>query len=166
MKARYCMAPWNGAAISASTWSWTTWTTCACNSRCINNYASPYTLKPGEVFTTPALLSLLSFKVKATPAVTCKAGHAIINCWMGKGSRLTLLNNWESTYFDFNERKLKELLKDTKKLGVDLFLLDDGWFANKYPRNNDHAGLGDWQENKKKLPNGIAPWCRKHKPMA
>ncbi|RYY14023.1 MAG: alpha-galactosidase, partial [Chitinophagaceae bacterium] len=51
---------------------------------------------------------------------------------------------------------LKELLKDTRKLGVDLFLLDDGWFANKYPRNNDHTGLGDWQENKTKLPNGIA----------
>ncbi|HSC37779.1 MAG TPA: alpha-galactosidase, partial [Chitinophagaceae bacterium] len=74
----------------------------------------------------------------------------------GKGTRLTLLNNWESTYFDFNEAKLAELLKDTKKLGVDLFLLDDGWFANKYPRNGDKAGLGDWQENKSKLPNGIA----------
>jgi alpha-galactosidase len=66
------------------------------------------------------------------------------------------LNNWEATYFDFNETKLAALLKDTKKLGVDLFLLDDGWFANKYPRNDDHAGLGDWQENKAKLPNGIA----------
>lgn len=73
----------------------------------------------------------------------------------GNGSRYTLLNNWEATYFDFNEDKLKELLKDTRKLGVDLFLLDDGWFANKYPRNGDVAGLGDWQENKSKLPNGI-----------
>jgi alpha-galactosidase len=74
----------------------------------------------------------------------------------GKGDRLTLLNNWESTYFDFNESKLFELIKDTKKLGVDLFLLDDGWFANKYPRNGDVAGLGDWKENKQKLPNGIS----------
>ena len=74
----------------------------------------------------------------------------------GNGSRLTLLNNWESTYFDFNESRLAELLKDTRKLGVDLFLLDDGWFANKYPRNDDHAGLGDWQPNRSKLPNGIA----------
>src|SRR5690606_5155954 len=73
----------------------------------------------------------------------------------GHGQRLTLLNNWEATYFDFNEEKLKALLKDTKKLGVDLFLLDDGWFANKYPRNGDTAGLGDWEENRSKLPNGI-----------
>lgn len=74
----------------------------------------------------------------------------------GKGTRLTLLNNWESTYFDFNEEKLRGLLKNTKQLGVDMFLLDDGWFGNKYPRNDDHAGLGDWQENRQKLPNGIS----------
>jgi alpha-galactosidase len=41
------------------------------------------------------------------------------------------------------------------KLGVDMFLLDDGWFANKYPRNGDNAGLGDWEENRKKLPDGL-----------
>ena len=46
-------------------------------------------------------------------------------------------------------------MRDGKTLGVDLFLLDDGWFGNKYPRNNDQAGLGDWQENVKKLPRGI-----------
>ena len=72
----------------------------------------------------------------------------------GNGDRLTLLNNWEATYFDFNEKKIVELFDDAKALGVDLFLLDDGWFANKYPRNNDRAGLGDWQENVKKLPHG------------
>jgi alpha-galactosidase len=73
----------------------------------------------------------------------------------GNKPRLTLLNNWETTYFDFNEPKLTGLLDDTKQMGLDLFLLDDGWFANKYPRNDDHAGLGDWQENKAKLPNGL-----------
>ncbi len=73
----------------------------------------------------------------------------------GEGNRLTLLNNWEATYFDFDEQKLAGLFKGAKELGVDMFLLDDGWFANKYPRNSDRAGLGDWQENKKKLPNGI-----------
>jgi alpha-galactosidase len=70
----------------------------------------------------------------------------------GEGPRLTLLNNWESTYFDFNEPKLAELLKDTKNLGVDLFLLDDGWFANKFPRNGDNAGLGDWAVKKPNYP--------------
>lgn len=72
------------------------------------------------------------------------------------GSRLTLLNNWEATYFGFDEQKITSLFKDARELGVDLFLLDDGWFGNKYPRNSDRAGLGDWQENEKKLPNGIA----------
>jgi alpha-galactosidase len=73
----------------------------------------------------------------------------------GEGTRLTLLNNWEATYFNFDETKLAGLFKGAKDLGVDMFLLDDGWFANNYPRNGDNAGLGDWQENKKKLPNGI-----------
>lgn len=68
---------------------------------------------------------------------------------------MTLLNNWEATFFNFDEPILAGLLKDTKKLGVDLFLLDDGWFGNNYPRNNDRAGLGDWQENVKKLPHGV-----------
>jgi alpha-galactosidase len=66
------------------------------------------------------------------------------------------LNNWEATGFNFDEKKLSGILEETRKLGLDLFLLDDGWFANKYPRNNDRAGLGDWQENKAKLPDGIA----------
>jgi alpha-galactosidase len=121
----------------------------------VNNHASPYTLKPGEVFTTPAFLSVLSLKGKGDASRKLHAWARNYKLPDGKGSRLTLLNNWESTYFDFNETRLKALLKDTKELGVDLFLLDDGWFANKYPRNNDDAGLGDWQENKTKLPNGI-----------
>ena len=122
----------------------------------VNNHASPYTLKPGEVFTTPAFLSVLSLKGKGEASRKLHAWARTYKLLDGKGSRLTLLNNWEATYFDFNETRLKALLKDTKELGVDLFLLDDGWFANKYPRNNDDAGLGDWQENKTKLPNGIA----------
>lgn len=122
----------------------------------INNYASPYTLKPNETFTTPAFLYTLSDKGKGAASRQLHQWARNYKLLDGKGNRLTLLNNWESTYFDFNEARLAELLKDTKKLGVDLFLLDDGWFANKYPRNNDKAGLGDWQENKSKLPNGIA----------
>ena len=68
---------------------------------------------------------------------------------------MTLLNNWEATYFDFNEEKLIGLIGDAAGLGVDMFLLDDGWFANKYPRSSDHQGLGDWDETADKLPNGI-----------
>jgi alpha-galactosidase len=122
----------------------------------INNYASAYTLKPGEVFTTPSFIHILSSKGKGFASRQLHDWARNYRLLDGKGDRLSLLNNWEATYFDFNEKKLKELLRDTKKLGVDLFLLDDGWFANKYPRNDDKAGLGDWQENRSKLPNGVA----------
>lgn len=122
----------------------------------INNYASAYTLEPGQVFTTPAFVYTYSAAGKGQASRNLHdwvRKHRLLD---GYGERLTLLNNWEATYFDFNEQKLRALLGDTKKLGVDLFLLDDGWFANKYPRNGDVAGLGDWEENKEKLPNGIA----------
>jgi len=122
----------------------------------INNYASAYRLKPGKVFETPPFVYTYSVCGKGGASRNLQAWARDYKLLDGKGSRLTLLNNWESTYFNFNEEKLRGLLKNTKELGVDLFLLDDGWFGNKYPRNDDHAGLGDWQENRKKLPNGIA----------
>lgn len=122
----------------------------------INNYASNYTLTPREPFVTPKFIYTLSTAGKGKASRNLHNWARKYKLLDGQGNRLTLLNNWEATYFDFDEHKLKELLKDTKKLGVDLFLLDDGWFANKYPRNNDDTGLGDWQVNKTKLPNGIA----------
>lgn len=122
----------------------------------MNNYASPYTLKPKEEFVTPAFLFVLSGHGKGEASRKLHTWARNYKLLDGKGNRLTLLNNWEATYFDFNEQKLFQLLKDTRNLGVDLFLLDDGWFANKYPRNGDTAGLGDWAPNKSKLPNGIS----------
>jgi alpha-galactosidase len=122
----------------------------------INNAASEYHLKPGAEFTTPAFLYTYSDHGKGDASRKLQSWARKYKIVDGEGSRLTLLNNWESTYFDFNETKLAGLLKDTKKLGVDLFLLDDGWFGNSHPRNGDNAGLGDWQENKQKLPNGIS----------
>ena len=126
----------------------------------INNYASAYTLAAGADFNTPKFLFTLSTTGKGTASRNLHNWARNYRLLDGKGDRLTLLNNWESTYFDFNEQKLSALLKNTKELGVDLFLLDDGWFANKYPRNGDTAGLGDWKENKEKLPNGIASLVR------
>lgn len=126
----------------------------------INNYASAYSLQPGEQFVTPAFLYTLSLTGKGTASRNLQRWARTYKLLDGQGERLTLLNNWESTFFDFNEAKLAELLKDTKKLGVDLFLLDDGWFGNKFPRNDDHAGLGDWKENTSKLPNGISALVR------
>jgi alpha-galactosidase len=121
----------------------------------INNYAADYILKAGGDLETPKFVYTLSDKGKGEATRNFHTWARKYKIADGQGPRLTLLNNWESTYFDFNEEKLAGLLKDTKKLGVDLFLLDDGWFGNKYPRNGDHAGLGDWQENKAKLPHDI-----------
>ncbi len=121
----------------------------------IHNYASEYILKPGQTFETPAFLHTLSREGKGLASRNIHDWARTYKLLDGKGTRLTLLNNWEATYFDFNEQKLAGLLKNTKELGVDLFLLDDGWFGNKYPRNGDTAGLGDWEENVNKLPDGI-----------
>lgn len=122
----------------------------------INNFQSAYTLQPKTEFETPKFLYTFSSTGKGLASRNLHNWARNYGMVDGHGSRMTLLNNWEATYFDFNETKLAGLLKDTKKLGVDLFLLDDGWFANKYPRNDDHAGLGDWEENRQKLPNGIS----------
>ncbi len=122
----------------------------------MNNYASEYKLPAKQEFKTPAFLYVLSHNGKGEASRKLHSWARNYKLLDGKGDRLTLLNNWEATYFDFDEQKLFSLLKDTKKLGVDLFLLDDGWFGNEYPRNNDDAGLGDWQANRKKLPNGVS----------
>ncbi|QGY42453.1 alpha-galactosidase [Maribellus comscasis] len=121
----------------------------------MNPYASEYHLKPNEIFKTPDFIFTYSFEGKGQASRNLHKWAQKYQVLDGEGERLTLLNNWEATYFDFNEDRLVELFDGAKKLGVDLFLLDDGWFANKYPRNNDRAGLGDWQENKEKLPHGI-----------
>jgi alpha-galactosidase len=121
----------------------------------INNAASAYTLATGQEFKTPSLIYAYSENGIGEASRNMHRwarNHRILD---GNGPRLTLLNNWEATYFDFDENKLVGLFGGAKKMGLDMFLLDDGWFANKYPRNDDHAGLGDWQENKKKLPSGL-----------
>lgn len=121
----------------------------------INPHASEYVLTNNQTFTTPSFIYTYSENGKGEASRNLHQWARKYRILDGEGSRMTLLNNWEATYFDFDEQKLTGLFKDAKKLGVDMFLLDDGWFANKYPRNDDHAGLGDWQENRKKLPNGI-----------
>ena len=121
----------------------------------INPYASTYTLAPGKEFVTPAFVFTYSAQGTGGASRSLHRWARKHRILQGQGDRLTLLNNWEATYFDFDEEKLSVLFKDGKKLGVDLFLLDDGWFGNKYPRNNDKTSLGDWQENTKKLPHGL-----------
>ena len=83
--------------------------------------------------------------------------HDFVNNHIVRGEhkgadRPIVLNNWEATLFNFNRSKILALARSAKKLGVEMFVLDDGWFGK---RNNDLAGLGDWVENRKKLPGGI-----------
>ncbi|MFB6455999.1 alpha-galactosidase [Chitinophaga sp. Hz27] len=121
----------------------------------INPYASDYMLQPNEVFTTPAFIFTLSNTGKGQASRNFHHWAVEYGILDGHTPRLTLLNNWEATGMDFNDKRLTELFGGASKLGVDLFLLDDGWFANKYPRNADNAGLGDWEPNKTKLPQGL-----------
>ena len=121
----------------------------------INPYASNYELKADEVFTTPEFIFTLSYQGSSQGSRNLHEWARNYSLKDGKGSRLTLLNNWENTGFDFNQEVLANLMKEAKHLGVDMFLLDDGWFGNKYPRKDDHAGLGDWEVTHSKLPGGV-----------
>ena len=121
----------------------------------INPYASNYELKKDEVFTTPEFIFTLSNQGSSQGSRNLHEWARNYSLKDGKGTCLTLLNNWENTGFDFNQEILANLMKEAKHLGVDMFLLDDGWFGNKYPRKDDHAGLGDWEVTHSKLPGGV-----------
>ena len=121
----------------------------------INPYASLYELKAGEVFRTPEFIFTLSYEGTGQGSRNFHQWARRYQLKDGDGPRMTLLNNWEYTGFKFNEAKLVSVIQEAKKLGVDMFLLDDGWFGNKYPRSNDRAGLGDWSVTRDKLPGGI-----------
>ncbi|MCI5580031.1 MAG: alpha-galactosidase [Phocaeicola plebeius] len=121
----------------------------------INPDASMYLLKKGEVFRTPDFIFTLSQNGAGEGSRDFQRWALNHQLYKADQDRMTLLNNWENTFFDFDEAKLTELFKEAKDLGVDLFLLDDGWFGNKYPRKDDHAGLGDWEVTHSKLPNGV-----------
>lgn len=125
----------------------------------INPYFSERQLKSGETFTTPEFYFTYSNQGLARASQNFHDWARQHQLKDGGGSRLTLLNNWEATYFDFDEEKLCGLMGDAVKLGVDMFLLDDGWFGNKHPRHSDTQGLGDWQETRNKLPNGVGRLC-------
>ncbi|RKM61976.1 alpha-galactosidase [Butyrivibrio sp. CB08] len=77
--------------------------------------------------------------------------HVVRGSWRDK-ERPILINSWEANYFNFTQGSLLSLAKEAKKCGIELFVMDDGWFGS---RNDDKSSLGDWTENKKKLPGGI-----------
>ncbi|MFH7000679.1 alpha-galactosidase [Flavobacterium bizetiae] len=121
----------------------------------INEFASEYNLEPGKTFKTPVFIYTFSNHGKGQASRNLHSWARKYGLKDGEKPRLTLLNNWETTFFDFDENKLANMFTDAKTLGVDMFLLDDGWFGNKYPRSGSTSGLGDWQATKSKLPNGI-----------
>jgi alpha-galactosidase len=123
----------------------------------VNPFDSTYHLASGETFTTPVMI--WTWNDNGLGGMSRKLHHWARDFGMrgGHETRSVLLNNWEATGFDFNFQRIAGLFKPAKELGVELFLLDDGWFGNKYPRVNDAAGLGDWQPNRQRLPDGLAP---------
>lgn len=122
----------------------------------MNPYASEYKLQPGKSFETPPFIFTYTKNGKGEASRNLHRWARNYGVLDGNKGRLTLLNNWEATHMDFNQDILVELFDGANKLGVDLFLLDDGWFGNKYPRDADKTALGDWQVDKKKLPGDIA----------
>lgn len=122
----------------------------------IDPQSSEYVLEPKEVFTTPHLA--LTYSTEGMGGVS-RAFHrwarteGMLHRSNGVGD--ILLNSWEGLYFDINEERMVQMMDDVKALGGELFVMDDGWFGDKYQRNNDSSTLGDWVVDKKKLPGGI-----------
>jgi len=122
----------------------------------MNPYASEYRLAPDETFHTPEMI--YTYSTTGAGGVTRNMHDWARNygVYDAKTIRPTLLNSWEGAYFKFNEKTITDMIDDAAGMGLEMFVLDDGWFGNKYPRSNSRQGLGDWQVTKEKLPNGIA----------
>jgi alpha-galactosidase len=123
----------------------------------INSFESAYHLKPDVTFTTPKMIWVWSNHGLGDMSRKLHRWARDFGMRDGHKTRSVLLNNWEATGFDFDFKRIVSLFGPAKDIGTELFLLDDGWFGNKYPRVNDKAGLGDWQPNHKRLPDGLAP---------
>lgn len=121
----------------------------------INPYASAYTLPANQPFVTPEFLFTYSPAGKGLASRNLHRWARRYGVLDGNEPRLMVLNNWETTLFNFTEPKLDSLIGDAGRLGADVFLLDDGWFGNKYPRSSEKQGLGDWQPTTTKLPHGV-----------
>ena len=122
----------------------------------INPFGSQYRLARGKAFKTPAVLWTWSGEGKGRVSRNFHRWARKYGIRDGGRPRPVLLNNWEATRMDFDEQKVVALFDGARELGAELFLLDDGWFGNKHPRDNDRAGLGDWQVNRRKLPRGLS----------
>lgn len=126
----------------------------------INPFDFNWLLESGGTFQTPEAVMVYSDEGLNGMSQTY---HKLYRTRLAKGTwrdkpRPILTNNWEGTYFDFDEDKILSLAKDSKKLGIELFVLDDGWFGK---RDDDTTSLGDWFVDTRKLPNGITGLANK-----
>lgn len=117
-------------------------------------------MKNGDEFQTPE--AVMVYSNRGLNGMS-QAFHSLYRARLARGywrdrPRPILINNWEATYFDFNEEKILEIVRTAKQLGIELFVLDDGWFGK---REDDHSSLGDWYPNLEKLPDGIAGIAKK-----
>lgn len=126
----------------------------------INPELFRWELKPSEVFNTPEVI--MSYSANGMEKLSHNF-HKVIREHICRGKyklaeRPVLINNWEATYFDFNEDKILHIAEQAAALGVDMLVLDDGWFGK---RNDDCSGLGDWFGNEKKLCGGLESLAKK-----
>lgn len=117
-------------------------------------------LQKGESFQTPEMV--IVYTDQGMNALS-QVYHDLYRTRLARGKwrdqvRPILINNWEATYFDFDEKKILQIAEKAKEIGIELFVLDDGWFGR---RNGDNASLGDWYPNMEKLPEGIAGLAKK-----
>lgn len=122
----------------------------------INEDNSSYTLAKGEVFRTPELALTYSKEGLSGSSRNFHRWARNYKLAHGNSLRKILLNSWEGVYFDINEEGMNQMMNDIASMGGELFVMDDGWFGDKYQRMSDNSSLGDWVVDKKKLPNGVA----------
>ncbi|MGM0209219.1 alpha-galactosidase [Enterococcus sp. DIV0421] len=120
----------------------------------MNSETFCWKLKPGEHFHSPEVIITHSSKGLSDLSYTLHSfiNENIINGYWKKRERPVKINSWEAFYFDFDEEKLLTFANKAKELGVELFVLDDGWFGD---RSSDDKSLGDWIVNREKFPNGL-----------
>ena len=120
----------------------------------INPFDFTWLLKSNEEFTAPEAVLVYSNEglTGMSHIYNCLYGKRLCRGKYRDEVRPILINNWEATYFDFNETKIKEIAREATNLGMELFVLDDGWFGK---RDDDNSSLGDWFVNEEKLKGGL-----------
>ena len=120
---------------------------------CADN--SSLRLDKGETFRTPELALTYSDEGLSGASRNFHSWARAHKIMHGDQERMILLNSWEGVYFNINELGMDQMMADIASMGGELFVMDDGWFGDKYPRLNDTSSLGDWVVDKNKLPHGI-----------